>query len=463
MLKRILRSIPGGLWLTCKFYLYAFIIFCIASEGVYAYYQVKHGNEPIVAIVDSGIQPTHSIFKNRIVHPFDMLKFDKNPEDKLGHGTFIAGIIAEQAPHSKIMPVKALGTKSEKEGAFSTSFAIYYSVLHGADVINMSFIQSDDILTKLAIRYGQLKGVIFVAATGNEGKHKIHYPANISGVIQVAGMDGNGSYFKESNWSSKTYFAAPGVNISGINIHGKGKKNRYTIKSGTSLSAAYISGAIARLKEIHPNWKQPRIEKELKRLSYPVIQTPKSLHQTLYGFYPEKLESLNNQKLYLKAFPKTPVTQSASTTVHVDSMFEDKIGVNDSRGFRWLSKGQQQFKTDLEEGNNLITISARQGNKTIQEKVEVVRDTKPPTISYNRVTKGKDQISYYVFVQDHSLRSFRVNKREIDLDVAKQISDSSGREATLYIFEVNAKSTPFNVTATDKMGHKTTETIDNWN
>lgn len=165
-----------------------------------------------------------------------------------GHGTMVAGLIRLVAPETKIMPLKAF----RADGSSTTSAivrAIYYAVEKGADVINMSFslAQPSEELER-AILHATQRGVICVAAAGNGGQETLAYPAALSSVIGVASTTLQDARAPFSNFGAALVkVSAPGEDL--LTPYPGG---RYALVSGTSFSAALVSGAAAVLVSVKP-------------------------------------------------------------------------------------------------------------------------------------------------------------------------------------------------------------------
>jgi subtilisin family serine protease len=123
-----------------------------------------------------------------------------------------------------------------------------YAAAHGAQIINMSFAGPKDALIERGIAAAAAKGMVMVAASGNAGaKSPPLYPAANGNVIAVSATDAQDRLFTASNHGSYIAVAAPGVDIFLPAPDGK-----YQMTSGTSFSAAYISGVAALLLERNP-------------------------------------------------------------------------------------------------------------------------------------------------------------------------------------------------------------------
>jgi subtilisin family serine protease len=134
-----------------------------------------------------------------------------------GHGTFIAGLIALIAPSAKIMPVRAFSPDGVSD-AFSVAQGIKYAVDHGAQVINLSFGSTEDSpVLHDAITYAHQRGVLLVAAVGNEGKANDsapQFPANWNAeVMSIAALDDSNHKTSFSNFGSNVAVSAPGLNL----------------------------------------------------------------------------------------------------------------------------------------------------------------------------------------------------------------------------------------------------------
>ncbi|MGN6286231.1 MAG: S8 family serine peptidase [Afipia sp.] len=215
------------------------------------------GADVRVAVIDSGIDSDHPELAGSVIEKFDALG---SKEGAHAHGTTIAGIIAAHqrlvgtAPAARLLAIRAFGEK--KSGAESTSFVILrgldYAVSHQAQVINMSFAGPHDPLLERGIAAAAARKIILVAAAGNAGpKSPPLYPGADRNVIAVTATDSSDRLFSGANQGAYVALAAPGVDILAAVPGGK-----YRISSGTSLSAAFVSGLaalmIARNPELTP-------------------------------------------------------------------------------------------------------------------------------------------------------------------------------------------------------------------
>jgi subtilisin family serine protease len=214
---------------------------------------LSRGSNVTVAVIDSGIDVTHPELVDAIAESFDALGAKEGPHV---HGTGIAGAIVSHArlmgsaPKARILAIRAFGAAAS--GAESTSFVILksldFAAMHGAQIVNMSFAGPKDPLVERGIEAAATKGMVLVAASGNAGpKSPPLYPAANPNVIAVSATDAHDRLFPASNRGGHIALSAPGVDIFLPAPDGK-----YQMTSGTSFSAAYISGLAALMMERNP-------------------------------------------------------------------------------------------------------------------------------------------------------------------------------------------------------------------
>jgi hypothetical protein len=219
-------------------------------------HRLAHGMNVTIAVIDSGIDVKHPELVNSIADSFDALGSKEGPHV---HGTGIAGAIAAHArlmgsaPEARILAIRAFASASS--GAESSSYVIIkslnYAVLHGAQIVNMSFAGPKDPLIERGIIATAERGVVMIAAAGNAGaKSPPLYPAANPNVIAVSGTDSQDRLFAASNRGAHIALAAPGTDI-----FLPAPDQKYQMTSGTSFSAAYVSGVAALLLERNPALK----------------------------------------------------------------------------------------------------------------------------------------------------------------------------------------------------------------
>jgi serine protease len=197
------------------------------------------GAGAVVAVVDSGVaferyrgyRRAPDLSRSTFVHPWDFVDRDAHPNDGFGHGTHVAGTVAEATNNGigvagaaygvKIMPLKVLDDFGEG-GVFAIAKAIRFAARKGADVINLSLefdrrvvgSEIPEILT--AIEYAHARGAVVVAAAGNYDpgyRHRVAYPARASDVIAVGATTRRGCRSNFSSYGSGLDVVAPGGGV----------------------------------------------------------------------------------------------------------------------------------------------------------------------------------------------------------------------------------------------------------
>jgi hypothetical protein len=221
---------------------------------------LAHGANVTIAVIDSRIDIKHPELANAIADSFDALGSKEGPHV---HGTGIAGVIVAHArlmgsaPAARILAIRAFGAAAN--GEESTSYVVLkgldYAAAHGAQIVNMSFAGPKDALIGRGIAAAAAKGIVMVAASGNAGaKSPPLYPAANTNVIAVSATDAQDRLFAASNRGSHIALAAPGVDI-----FLPAPDEKYQMMSGTSFSAAYVSGLAALMLERNPALKPDEV------------------------------------------------------------------------------------------------------------------------------------------------------------------------------------------------------------
>ena len=229
---------------------------------VYTAQAQARGDGVIVAVIDSGVDAKHPDLAGQVLPGagFGRSRGTDGTTDTDGHGTGMAGIIAATgrnggalgiAPGAKILPIASADEK-EQFGLDVVADSIRWAADHGAKVVNMSLGFSSSMTPTLvkAVNYAIEKDVVLVAATGNEGK-EVSAPANINGVIAVAGTNRAGKPWASSNVGADTVLAAPAegiVTIAPESVYASG----YAEMDGTSAASAIVTGVAALVRAKHP-------------------------------------------------------------------------------------------------------------------------------------------------------------------------------------------------------------------
>ena len=215
----------------------------LSARAITGGFIAGQGEGVLVAILDSGIQ-AHPQFDEVYIVPLD-LAGSGVAGPGAAHGTSVASIISGSegiAPAAELFVVRVL----DDEGSGSTydvAKGIVQAVDRGVQIINLSLgLYQDSPLLRQAVKYADDRGVIMVAAAGNDGYKRMPYPAAYSQVLAVTAVDALGQHALFPNQSKEIDFAAPGVGV----LTAKEDKGT-TLFSGTSAAAPFVSGTLASL------------------------------------------------------------------------------------------------------------------------------------------------------------------------------------------------------------------------
>ena len=224
-----------------------------------------------IAIVDTGIDYNHDdISSNYASGGYDWVNNDNDPIDDRDHGTHCAGIAAARinnnvgvagvAGKCKVMAEKVLGSDGSGSSDDVAS-GITHAADNGANVISLSLGSSNPSQTvKNACNYAyNNKGVLIVAASGNDGVNSIDYPAGFETVIAVGAIDNTDHRCSFSNYGDGLELVAPGKRIIST-VRG----DDYDYFSGTSMATPHVAGVAALAKSSNPSWTNDQIREELK-------------------------------------------------------------------------------------------------------------------------------------------------------------------------------------------------------
>jgi hypothetical protein len=211
---------------------------------------------------------------------------DNDVSDPIGHGTHVGGTVAATVNNGLGIAGVADSARVFSAKIFPNSFfsvgaeAIYYAVVRGARVINMSWGGAyPSNALRDAVQYAHARGCVLVASTGNSGREEIFYPSGYPETIAIGATNASDYLASFSTYGGQVDVVAPGEDILSLRGFGTdmyadgGEPNihiideTYYIASGTSMSAPHATGVVAALLSISPGLSNERIREILSTTS----------------------------------------------------------------------------------------------------------------------------------------------------------------------------------------------------
>ncbi|WP_078147500.1 peptidase S8 [Exiguobacterium sp. HVEsp1] len=231
-----------------------------------------------VAVLDTGVDHRLLDLKGKVDVANAKNFVDPNGEgdaiDDHGHGTHVAGVIGATrdngvsmrgiVPNVSILPVKVLDAGGSGD-TDQIALGIKYAVDAGAKVINMSLGGNESRTLGYMLKYAYDRGVVIVAATGNDAQSRVSYPASSKYTISVGATNAFGIVSDYSNYGIGVDVVAPGSKVASLVPDGN-----VVYMDGTSMATPHVAAAVALIKSYHPDLSVEDVRTLLQRTADPI-------------------------------------------------------------------------------------------------------------------------------------------------------------------------------------------------
>ncbi|WP_243735191.1 S8 family serine peptidase [Paenibacillus turpanensis] len=233
-----------------------------------AWSEATENPQLIIAVVDTGVDLDHPDLTPNLVKGYNLIDPSEPPEDDNGHGTNVAGVIGAVGNNrlgvtgllwrTKIMPIKAVEANGRGEED-KLGEGIRYAVDHGAKIVVLSLgLNRYTPYLKEIADYAEKKGVLLVAASGNEGTD-VKYPAAYPTVVAVGGVGLDNTADYRSNRGPELDIVAPWF------VYTTAKDGGYEYNEGTSMAAPQVAGVAGLIWNKYPYMKPVEIRSLLRQ------------------------------------------------------------------------------------------------------------------------------------------------------------------------------------------------------
>lgn len=360
-----------------------------------------------VAVLDTGVDYRLLDLKGKVDQQNEKNFVDPNGEgdalDDHGHGTHVAGVIGAardngvsmrgMMPKVSILPVKVLDASGSGE-TDQIALGIKYAVDAGAKVINMSLGGSESRTMGYMLKYAYDRGVVVVAATGNDGDSAVSYPGSSVYTIAVGATNMFGLVSDYSNFGVGLDVVAPGSKVASLVPDGN-----VVYMDGTSMATPHVTAVVALLKSLHPDLTVEQVRSLLQRTAEPVAFSGGDTVGSGGGYedmdfedlglvvpkYYDVVSGFGKVDLY-RAESMLKLNASVATATDNAAIFTVKVKsgtvVNVYNGTKLIGKGTSKqaiaaFKLSPQKAGTVLRVVYENGNLVTGERIVVTSGKRP--------------------------------------------------------------------------------------
>lgn len=243
------------------------------------------GAGQVVAVLDTGVQlrpAPHAALAGALLPGVDLVDGDGVPDDVrtgavdattgavdalAGHGTHVAAVVHLVAPDAAILPVRVLDPTGGAS-LWNVVKGLLWAVDNGATVVNASLgTRGSAGLLKDAVEVAERRGVVVVAAAGNDGRDRDNYPASAGCAVSVAASDAADVVAAFSTTGDRVTVAAPGVAVTSAHPF---SPTGYAAWDGSSMASPFAAGTVALVRATRPGATPAQVQTLLQRTAVPL-------------------------------------------------------------------------------------------------------------------------------------------------------------------------------------------------
>ena len=397
-------------------------------ESIQADRVTKTGKDIVVGIIDSGVNANHPELQNALL-PGDFKDFvepsNTEPKDETGHGTHVAGTILGRtigiARDAKLIVARVFNKEGEAsdDGLLAAG---QWILEKKPQVVNNSWGGNrDDSFYDEIVKKWKAAGIVPIFSAGNTGSYNaggegsIGSPASLEDSFSVGALtkDDRLAKFSLRGPSKHTKNIKPEISAPGVNILSADYKGGYVLKTGTSMAAPHVSGAVALILEANRNLTVDKVEEILKTTATPLtddhyINSPnmgygygklnvfKAVEAAL-GKDVDKFATFTGQTL-ISDTDNVPPTIEATTPKKLYNAydFEFEAKVSDDVGVKSVNL---YYKSEVAETFNSRSFELYSGNKKSGTYTVTVHPSDLPV----------GNASYYIEAVDYSDNKYKTD------------------------------------------------------
>ncbi|WP_286059305.1 S8 family peptidase [Bacillus mojavensis] len=419
------------------------------------------GKNVKIAVIDSGISPHDDL---SISGGYSAVSYTSSYKDDNGHGTHVAGIIGAKhngygidgvAPEAQIYAVKALDQNGsgDLQGLLK---GIDWSIANGMDIVNMSLgTSSDSQILHDAMDKAYEKGVLLVAASGNDGNGKpVNYPAAYSSVVAVSATDQHNQLAAFSTTGNEVEFSAPGTDITSTYLH-----QYYATGSGTSQATPHAAAMFALLKQRDPGNTNVQLRALMQKNIVDLGMTGRD-QQFGYGLIQYKAQQAD--KAYVAAEQAVKKAEQTKAQADIDKARKLVSQLPDSNAKKALQKRLDNVQTyrNVKDAKDKVAKAEKYKTKQTVDTAQAAINKLPNGTDKKNLQKRLDQVKRYITSKQakDKVAKAEKSKKKTDIESAQSAvsklpasSEKTSLQKSLNkVKSINVKTAQQSVAAAEK-------------